>query len=169
MSLTLLAGDRALGKRCGNMTDENQQDPNSEISEPGPQSEAGGTVENLEYPFDSMAGTSRRQPVEEPPKPAGTSIFIYAVILAGIGVLVGAAYVVMPGLFGNAVGRYDLGTVVSSPDGLNGHLYTRWNDQLEYRLTIEPGDQHQVSGFSLAINHLSHPVSFNIQLFDSDR
>jgi hypothetical protein len=74
----------------------------------------------------------------------------------------------MPGVFGITKGRYDLGTVVSSPDGLNGHLYTRWNDQLEYRLKIEPGDRHQISGFSLAISHLPRPVSFYIQLFDSD-
>ncbi len=127
------------------MTDENQQDPNSEITEPDPQSGAGGTIENQENPYDAMADISRRQPVEEPPKPARNSIFIYAVILAGIGVLVGAVYFTMPGLFGNAKGRYDLGTVVSSPDGLNGHLYTRWVGQLEYRLKIEPGDQHQLA------------------------
>jgi hypothetical protein len=126
------------------------------------------TDENQEHPYDAMTDTSRRQPVEEPPKPAGTSIFIYAIILAGIGVLVGGTYFVMPGLFGNATGRYDLGTVVSSPDGLNGHLYTRWNDQLEYRLKIEPGDQNQISGFSLAVNHPPRPVDFYIQLFDPD-
>lgn len=150
------------------MTDESEKDPNSEITKLAPQAEAGGTVEILERPYDAMAEIGRRQPVEEPPKPVGASIFIYAVILGGIGVLVGAAYVAMPGLFGIANGRYDLGTVVSSPDGLNGHLYTRWNDQLEYRLKIEPADQQQISGFSLAINHLSRPVSFYIQLFDSD-
>ena len=126
------------------MTDESEQDPNSEITELDPQSEAGRTIENLESPYDAMADISRRQPVEEPPKPARTPIFIYAAILAGIVVLVAAAYFAMPGLFGDAKGRYDLGTVVSSPDGLNGHLYTRWVGQLEYRLKIEPGDQHQV-------------------------
>ncbi|MGP8268651.1 MAG: hypothetical protein ACLQLH_01160 [Terracidiphilus sp.] len=149
------------------MTDESEQDPNSEITELDPQSEAGRTIENLESPYDAMADISRRQPVEEPPKPARTPIFIYAAILAGIVVLVAAAYFAMPGLFGDAKGRYDLGTVVSSPDGLNGHLYTRWVGQLEYRLKIEPGDQHQVSGFSLAISQLPRPVSFYIQLFDS--
>lgn len=126
------------------------------------------TDENLEYPFDSRADTSRRQPVEEPPKPAGISIFIYAAILAGIGVLVGVVFFTMPWLFGNAKGRYDLGTVVSSPDDLNGHLYTRWNEQLEYRLKIEPGDESQLAGFSLAVSNLPRPVSFYIQLFDAD-
>lgn len=150
------------------MTDESQQDPNSEITEPDQQSGAGGTVENLKNPYDAMADIGRRQPVEEPPKAARNFIFIYAVILAGIGVLIAATYFAMPGLFGDAKGRYDLGTVVSSPDGLNGHLYTRWVGQLEYRLKIEPGDQHQISGFSLAINQLPRPVSFYIQLLDSE-
>ncbi|MGA2635871.1 MAG: hypothetical protein ABSF16_16675 [Terracidiphilus sp.] len=150
------------------MTDESEQDPKSEITEPLPQSEAGRTVEILEKPYDAMAEISGRLPVEEPPKPARNFIFIYAAILAGIGVLVAAAYFAMPGLFGDAKGRYDLGTVVSSPDGLNGHLYTRWVGQLEYRLKIEPGDQHQLDGFSLAVNHLPRPVSFYIQLLDPE-
>ena len=126
------------------------------------------TDENQEHPYDATEDTSRRRPVEEPPKPARTPIFFYAAILAGIGILVGAVYFTMPWLFGNAKGRYDLGTVVSSPDGLNGHLYTRWVGQLEYRLKIEPGDRHQLDGFSLAVNHLPRPISFYIQLFDSE-
>jgi len=126
------------------------------------------TDENQEHPFDSLADTSRRQPVEEPPKPAGKPILIYAAILAVIGVLVGITFAAMPWLFGNAKGRYDLGTVVSSPDGLNGHLYMRWVGQLEYRLKIEPGDQSQLDGFSLAVSHLPRPVDFYIQLFDAD-
>jgi hypothetical protein len=126
------------------------------------------TDENQEYPYDAMAGTSRRQPVEEPPKPTRKPFFIYIAILAVLGVLVGLTYAAMPWLFGNAKGRYDLGTVVSSPDGLNGHLYTRWNGQLEYRLKLEPGDQNQLAGFSLAVNYLPRPVDFYIQLFDSE-
>jgi hypothetical protein len=126
------------------------------------------TDENQEHPYDAMADTSRRQPPEEPPKPARKPIFIYAAILAVIGVLVGITFAAMPWLFGNPKGRYDLGTVVSSPDGLNGHLYTRWVGQLEYRLKIEPGDQSQLDGFSLAVSHLPRPVDFYIQLFDSD-
>ena len=150
------------------MTDENLQSPNSEINEPSPQSGAGEKYENQEYPYDAMADIRRRQPVEEPPKPAGKSIFIYVFILAVIGVLVGAVFYTMPWLFGNAKGRYDLGTVVSSPDGLNGHLYMRWDGKLKYRLKLEPGDQHQLDGFSLAVSHVPRPVSFYIQLFDSD-
>ncbi len=149
------------------MTDESQHDPNNEITEPGPQPETVEPIKNLDKPYEALPDIKRRQPVDEPPKPARNFIFLYAAILAGIGVLIAAAYFFMPGLFGDAKGRYDLGTVVSSPDGLNGHLYTRWVGQLEYRLRIEPGDQHQLDGFSLAISQLPRPVSFYIQLFDS--
>lgn len=150
------------------MTDANQPDPNSEIVEPDPEPEAGGTLENLENPYDAMADISRRQPVEEPPKPPRNFVFIYAAILAGIGILVGSAYFTMPWLFGNSSGRSDLGTVVSSPDGLNGHFYLEWDGQLEYRLKIEPGDPSQLAGFSLAVSHVPRPVSFHIQLMDSE-
>ena len=125
------------------------------------------TDENQGHPYDAMSDTSRRQPPEEPPKPARKSIFIYAAILAVIGVLVGITFAAMPWLFGDAKGHNDLGMVVSSPDGLNGHLYMEWNGQLEYRLRLEPGDQSQIAGFSLAVSHLPRPVDFYIQLFDS--
>jgi hypothetical protein len=126
------------------------------------------TDENQQYPFGIEANPARQKPPAKPPKPARKSIFIYAAILAVIGVLAGITFAAMPWLFGNAKGRNDLGLVVSSPDGLNGHLYLEWNGQLEYRLRLEPGDQSQLDGFSLTVSRLSHPVDFYIQLFDSE-
>jgi len=151
------------------MTDADQQDPSRETAESGPQHpEDGMTDEDLQYPFGTKAGAGRQQPPQDPPKPARNTIFNYAAIILGLGILVGVAIAAMPWLFGNSSGRNDLGTVVSSPDGLNGHLYTEWDGQLEYRLKIEPGDQSQLAGFALAISHVPRPVSFNIQLMDSE-
>ncbi len=64
-------------------------------------------------------------------------------------------------------GRNNLGTVVSSSDGLNGHLFLDWDGKLKYHLRLEPGDQSQLAGFALAVSHAPRPVSFYIQLFDS--
>ena len=125
------------------------------------------TDENYDQPFQAKSVTGRQDPPEEPPKPARKPIFIYAAILAVIGILVGVTFALMPWLFGNAKGRNDMGVVVSSPDGLNGHLYMQWVGQLEYRLRLEPGDQDQLDGFSQAVTRLPRPVDFYIQLFDS--
>lgn len=150
------------------MTDADQQDPNRETTEPDPQHpEDGVTDENLEYPFGTKADAGRQQPPEDPPKPAGNTMFVNTAIFLGLGILVGIAVFALPWLFGNSSGRNDLGTVVSSPDGLNGHLYMEWDGQLEYRLKIEPGDQSQLAGFALAVSHAPRPVSFYIQLLDS--
>jgi hypothetical protein len=63
-------------------------------------------------------------------------------------------------------GPYDLKTVDASGYGLKGHLYTKWEDRLGYRLTIEPDDPARQDGFSLAVRNSPRPLAIDIQLHD---
>ncbi len=122
--------------------------------------------ENQDQPFEAKAVTGRQEPPKDPPKPKSKSILILA-IFAVIGIVIAGLMATNNWPTGTPSGRYDLGTVVSSPDGLNGHLYTEWDGRIKYRIRIEPGDQKQLAGFSLAAGHAPRPVSFYIQLLDA--
>ena len=88
----------------------------------------------------------------------------YAVIGAGLGVLLAIIIAAFYLQTGSPEGRYDLGPVTSSATGLKGHLYVNWEKTLRYRLTFETSDPDQQAGFALAVANPSHPISIEIQL-----
>jgi hypothetical protein len=124
------------------------------------------TDENLQYPFVSNEDAGPQFQRHDNPKPAAKKSYFFAALIAILVTLVTVAIAARYWIAENSSGRYNLGTVVSSPDGLNGHLFTEWDGRLEYRIRIEPGDQSQLAGFALAVSHAPRPVSFYIQLLD---
>ncbi len=107
-----------------------------------------------------------------PPEPMGPAksemnpTLLIAVLGAGIGLMVGLIFAMMSWHGSAANGPYDLKTVDASGYGLKGHLYTKWENRLGYRLTIEPDDPARRDGFSLAVRNSPRPLSIDIQLHD---
>ncbi len=62
---------------------------------------------------------------------------------------------------------YDLGSVISNPYGLTGHLVLIWSQKFEYQLVVEPNDPVRRDGFSVATTSAPRPLSVDIQLKDS--
>jgi hypothetical protein len=61
----------------------------------------------------------------------------------------------------------DLGGAQALASGLDGQLTTKWNNGLDYRLTIEPTSQSLRPGFALAVTSSPRPLSVGIELLDS--
>lgn len=107
-----------------------------------------------------------------PPQPMGPGkndmnpTLLIAVLGAGIGLMVGLIFAMISWHGSSAHGPYDLKTVDASGYGLKGHLYTKWEDRLGYRLTIEPDDPARRDGFSLAVRNSPRPLAIDIQLHD---
>jgi len=147
------------------MTDANQQGPDNEESF-SPQ-HPHGELDNshMHYPFG--------MPIEEPPPPPPhplarfkpSPLVTWALVTVSAGILIGAVFAIHARNEA-ATGPYDLGTVSVDAEGLQGHLYTEWNDKLTYRLSISPSDESQRSGFTLAVYHSPRPISFHIQVKD---
>lgn len=131
------------------------QPPNAEIPVDASVEPTGAKVEPDQPPLP-----------DQPPKSAINQTYMYAGIGVGLGVLV--AVLIAASLWqGNRQGApSDFPAVVSSADGLRGHLVTKWEERPEYRLTIEPNSPQQLAGFSLAVGHSPRPLSFDIQLKD---
>lgn len=91
---------------------------------------------------------------------------IYAAGGVGLGILLGVVIAAVFWLTGND-GQYDLGSATSSAAGLKGHLFTKWDKKVEYRLTLEPSNQDQQAGFTLAVSNSPRPLSIEIHLQDS--
>ena len=91
---------------------------------------------------------------------------IYAVGGVGLGILLGVVIAAVFWLTGND-GQYDLGSATSSAAGLKGHLFTKWDKKVEYRLTLEPSNPDQQAGFALAVSNSPRPLSIEIRLQDS--
>ncbi len=151
------------------MIDTGHQDPDDDLDEhdkrpPIPEL----TEADLHYPYGagSVPAAVAPPPTEKPPKPPINKTLVFAVIGTGLGLLVGIAIAAQLGRFDRLTGPYDLGSVNSSADGLNGHLFTEWDGKLEYRLTITPVYPQQRAGFALAVTNSPRPISFDIQLKD---
>ena len=99
-------------------------------------------------------------------KSAPSRTWIYATIVIGIGILMGAIVASLTLFNGSPNGRYDLGSVDSSADGLKGHLFVEWDKQLKYRLAIEPSDPDRQAAFAMAVANSPHPLSVEIHLQD---
>jgi hypothetical protein len=93
---------------------------------------------------------------------------VYAAIGVGFVILIGIAIVAAFWTASSPEGRYDLGSVSSSASGLKGHLFTEWDKNLNYRLTIEPSEPQRQAAFALAVANSPHPLSIEIRLQDPE-
>jgi len=133
------------------------------------------------YP-EVNAAAKVQQPANEPPtsrplspesstdrmrKPANKPTMYYAAIGAGLGVLLAVILSTVNLRPGSPEGRYDLGPVTSSANGLKGHLYINWEKTLHYRVSFETSDAEQQAGFALAVIKPPRPLSIEIQLQDA--
>src|SRR5271157_5220274 len=115
----------------------------------------------------------------EPPKPKAGPILLIAAIVVGVGILFGIAIAFItwreakptppPGPIvakQQSLPREtrDLGSVVSSSVGLQGHLITKWDNKLEYSLVIEPNNPARIAEFALAVSNPPRPLSINVEL-----
>jgi hypothetical protein len=125
------------------------------------------TQENT--PTQPNYGTTGLVPPPQPMGPAKNEMnptLLIAVLGAGIGLMVGLIFAMISWRGSTANGPYDLKTVDASGYGLKGHLYTKWDNRLGYRLTIEPDDPARRDGFSLAVRNSPRPLAIDIQLHD---
>ena len=150
------------------MTDEARQDSGVVITDTGRQNPQGElTDESQQHPGGVIPDAAPQPSADGTQKPAANIIYVYAVIAAILGILVGVAVAVIA--WGPAVrsSPYDLGTVISNADGVTGHLVLTWDKKLGYRLVVEPSDPVRLAGFSLMVNSAPRPLSVDIQLKNS--
>jgi len=141
-------------------------------AEPGeppaePVEQPAGLVVRLEEsaPKETVPPLVRRI-VERLTKPGANPTGLIVALGSGAGILFGIA------LAANSwhpakVEPKNLGAITSNAVGLTGHLFTKWDDKLEYRMTLEPSDPSQRLGFSVAVVDPPRPLSINLQLKDS--
>jgi hypothetical protein len=134
-----------------------QQDPQTATTEQGP------------LPSGEPIAGEAAQPAPPPPPLVVNTMYIYAAVAAIIGVLAGLIIAV---IFWGPAGHespYDLGTILSSDDGLTGHLVLTWDKDKKfgYRLVVGPNDPVRMAGFSQTVNNAPRPFSVDIQLKDS--
>ena len=106
-------------------------------------------------------------PIEPVQKSAPNPIRVYILACVGMGLLFGCIIAFFYSRMSSQEGQYDLGPVTSSGAGLRGHLYTRWDKKLEYRLSFGPSAPEQQAGFALAVAHSPRPLSISIHLQDA--
>jgi hypothetical protein len=112
------------------------------------------------------------KPPDQGPKQGIRKLFdrqtkIFAAIGMGLGILIAAAIASLTWFASGPNGRYDLGSVDSSADGLKGHLFVEWDKTLNYRLSIEPGDPARKAAFAMAVANSPRPLSVEIHLQDT--
>jgi hypothetical protein len=90
---------------------------------------------------------------------------VYTSASVSLGVLLGVVIAIFLWHTDKPEGPYDLGSSAYNAAGLKGHLFTKWEQKLDYRLTIEP-DNADRAGFSLAVAHSPQPLSIEIHLQD---
>ena len=155
----------------GEMTDGELQTPPSETDDP-----------NLHYPFGATTDADDETPGLEhagSPQPptdgwaerlrrfTSNPTRAYASLGVVLGVLFGVTMAAISWHVSNPEGPYDLGVVTSSAAGLKGHLFTRWDKAIQYRLEVEPSDPDQRARFALAVANPPRPLSIEIQLKDA--
>jgi hypothetical protein len=161
--------------------EENLPHNSYKVIEPGQESPPVEFVAELPPPVFAGTGVDIKNadetpPAPEPPaaKPLTESIRnfiknptkIYITASVALGVLLGIFIATFLWHADKPMGPYDLGTSAAKGTGLQGHLFTRWEKKLEYRLTIEPADADLQAGFSLAVAHSPRPLSIAIHLQD---
>jgi len=121
-------------------------------------------AESPVYHAPAGEGEKPKEPIQ---KLAGSMTKVFIAISVGFVILIGIAIVAALWTPNNPEGRYDLGSVTSDAVGLKGHLFTQWDKQLNYRLSIEPSDPDRKAAFALAVASSPHPLSVEIHLQDS--
>jgi hypothetical protein len=150
--------------------------------EPMPEPEAQKPAEapadsNAQFPYGAgMHANAQEIPVHPPTfaevwmprirKFLSVPANFYATVGVGIGLLCGLIFAAIFWHGNNPTGPYDLGSVSSTVVGLKGRLFTKWDKNLQYRLTFEPSAPERLAGFSTAIENSPHPLSIGIQLTD---
>jgi hypothetical protein len=177
------------------MTEANQQDPNSEITEDEklPVSVYRVIDTDPKTPPEKQAKPKLPPPIAAPAEagqqtPAGEILLsrlplsevwierlrrfaqnptrVYAAAGVGLGILFGVVFAVVFWHLNHAEGRYDLGSFTSSAAGLKGHLWIEWDKKVTYRLTIEPSDPDYKAGFAHAVVRPPRPLSIQVHLED---
>jgi hypothetical protein len=150
------------------MTEETPQDSTAVIADAGQQDQQSGTADESQQHPDAAIVIADTPPAAAQPAPlASNSIYMYAAIAAGIGILVGVAvafFALGPSTHNSP---YDLGSIVSNPDGLTGHLILTFDQKFGYQLVVAPNDPVRRDGFSLAASSAPRPLSVDVQLKDS--
>jgi len=164
------------------MTDSEMQGPNGEKAEgrePRPQYEVvQSEAPKADYEFRTAGQVSPEGRLQTPVPPSdgaskrkgGKSMAsptrMYAAIGVGLGLLVVLVLVVYFLLPAGTDGTSDMGPFTADDYGLKGHLITKWDEKIEYKLTIEPGAPEQRAAFANAVSNSPRPLSFDIQLKD---
>ncbi len=91
-----------------------------------------------------------------------------AMVLLGAGIVAMVCFtaVLLVRYFGSPPSFEDLGPGASNVAGLKGHLVTRWNRRVQYKLRFEPLYAIYEPGFSYAVGHPPEPLWVNIRLLD---
>jgi hypothetical protein len=93
---------------------------------------------------------------------------VIAAVIVGLGLLLGLAVAAVSWLTSEPAGRYDLQSVTSSDNGLTGHLFIQWDNNLKYRLEFKPSDPDLQAGFALAVANPQRPLSIDVHLQNSE-
>jgi hypothetical protein len=93
-----------------------------------------------------------------------------ALVLLGAGILaiiISTVFVIHKPNLGAAPPFQDLGPGISNVAGLKGHLVTRWEKKVQYKLTFEPLFGIYSPGFSYTVGHPPGALWVNIRLLDA--
>jgi hypothetical protein len=166
----------------GETTEARSELPSYEIMEPPPEPQADFAKFDLTKPTGTNADAAGQIPGSgpaipgQPPaqaaigavkRPGQNSARVYILAVVGLGLIFGCIIAFLSWRAASPEGPYDLGPVTSSGAGLRGHLYTKWDKKLEYRLSFEPSVPGQLAGFALAVAHPPRPLSVEIHLLDA--
>jgi hypothetical protein len=143
--------------------------PNEELAEPSPAIHVNAEVEE--------PAAAAEAPVPRPPilpvilerlnKFAESPKRVYITLGASLAVMVLLTIATFYWPTNPHDGPYDLESVTSDAFGLEGHLYAKWDKQLQYRLTLHASDPDQRAGFALVAANPPRPLSIGIQLKDN--
>jgi hypothetical protein len=133
---------------------------------PAPESAESAPAAPPEAPIYGATGLIRAPEPMGPAKNEMNPTLFIAALGAGFGLLVGVVFATISWRGSNAPAANDMKIVDASAYGLKGHLVTKWDDRLGYRLTIEPDDPARRDGFSHAVLSSPRPLSIDVQLHD---
>jgi hypothetical protein len=168
---------------AGGKTEEKPEPLRYAIIEPPPPPPPDSFLQaSLHHPVDASPGAKGKKPVGapatgQPPageapaerirKPAQRPSRVFIWIVVGLGVLFGCILAVVFSRLANPDVPHDWVSSTSDAAGLKGHLYTKSEEKLEYRLTLQPADPDRHAAFALAIAHPPRPLSIEVHLQDA--
>ncbi len=134
-----------------------EDDPYGKSSQPErPERFISNPYESLE-PFESA-------PIKKPPQRGSE----FTMLLIGLAVLVvvavGIYFIKLPKATPPGA---DLGQAVFTAGGIRGHLVTRMQGKVIYKIEFEPLDPTYLTGFAYAAANPPQPIQFNLRILDS--